>query len=106
MSESDWWMWLAELCDAARPVSTESSAWGFGPNLSQSCLGLCEALKTLVPEEFRVRMAARITQYRNDMNVGYHWPLTQQGCRERAVFCRLQAELANEELCKKELSHV
>lgn len=86
-SEYDWWIWCAEQCECAR---TKGMRVRFGPCDS---FGLCELIDNYIPHAFHSTMMARIQALPDYDLVGYKWPRTLNGAKQRAVWCREQAAL-------------
>lgn len=96
-TEAETWEALARAIDRGGRVHPRYSyRWGQARTFG----GLCVALQALdgftdIPDEQRRAMASRILDHGPRPNPeAYRWPLTPDGDRRRAAFCRRMAKLA------------
>lgn len=103
MTEKQAWLVLAKAWNKAIFINTRGASMATMPN-GFRCDGLCRCIEMIsVTNEIRRRMLAKIKAIPEDLGSPfiYKFPLTRDGAKKRADFCRAQAEKLSKKPGKK-----
>lgn len=110
MNEAQAWTFLADKWDNASPSGVLPIPLIDAAGYTSSCL--CYSIMYLKFSEkidsfAHLSMRDKIRAYGNSINgFGYYWPRNMEGAKQRAEFCRKQAELLTPKLTDDQLTEI